>query len=116
MHAVEPEWATAVHARSVHERSGFFFDIGLPLHSLGMDCSVVGNWKLWVAMLFVLMALIVSAPFVPKWLWISGSIAVVVLGLALIVWANKKRKANAAEGVGLLPALSKEPPSDLDAP
>ncbi len=76
----------------------------------------MGGWKLWMAMVFVLMALIASAPFVPKWLWISASIAVVVLGLVLIVSAIKKRKANAAEGVGLLPALSKEPPSDLDAP
>lgn len=76
----------------------------------------MGGWKLWVGIAFVLMAVIVSAPFVPRWLWISGSITVVIAGSVLLVVAIKKRNAKTAEAVGLLPTLSNEPPSDLDGP
>jgi hypothetical protein len=62
------------------------------------------------------MALVVSAPFVPTWLWISASIAIVLAGVVLLVVAIKKRNAKAVEAVGLLPTLSNDAPSDFDPP
>lgn len=114
MHAFESKRPAAVLIGPFYDCPGY--SAKLPLRPLGMECAVVGGWKFWVAIAFVLMALIVSAPFVPRWLWITGSVAVVVAGLVLLVVAIKRRNAKVAEAVGLLPALSNDPPSDLDGP
>jgi cellobiose-specific phosphotransferase system component IIC len=72
------------------------------------------NRRVWLAVAFTVLALMLSAPFLPRWLWIGGTVAVVGVGLVLVIAAVKRRDAKTIEAVGLLPSLPSEPPSDLD--
>lgn len=76
----------------------------------------MGGWKLWLAIAFVLGALALSAPFLPRWLWILCSITVIGIGLVLVSAAIKRKSAKTIESVGLLPSVPEVPPTDFDGP
>jgi hypothetical protein len=74
------------------------------------------RWPVWLAIGFVAAAVLLGGLWLPRPIWLAASIAVVVLGVALIVLAIKRKSASTAESVGLLSSLPNEPPSDVDAP
>ena len=71
------------------------------------------RWQVWVAVAFVGLLIVLSLPFLTYWLWIATTFGAILAGLALIVWAIRRRKAEALVSSGSIPPLSSEPP---DAP